>query len=471
MSPSQTNSKRILRSLKFQHSIIIEPINHCGGIWVCWNSNNLTMINHDVHTRCVHLRVLYKPLNKHLLVTGAYFPAKEEEKQTFWDYIQSFHLNIDIPWLLIGDFNELLSSEDKVGGNPPTRNQCSRLPALLNSLHATDIPCLQQAFSWKMNTEAVTIYERLDRAIGNNYLMDTFERASITYGNFTVSDHAPDIFLSGENLVSSSIFRFQNYWTLEKESHDIVRKQWNTSIRGSRFFRITTKLSRIKNLLKTWAKGKYGNNKTKLHAKEAKIAELESKLIDQPFNPRLNNHLQRMIKQRERLLLFNQKNWGNLARKNWLTQGDRNSRFFHNKMKTRNARNTIYRLKNDLGQWEDDPVQISRSLISSFQHRFTTGISNQRTINLDFINPIISDAQSNALTSPVSDEEVQNAFFHMDPFKAPGSDGFGPKFYQAYWKIIGKEVTTAVKSFFSHGCIPPNLNHTLVALIPKVQLP
>lgn len=148
---NHTNSKRILQPHNFQNTIIIDPINYRGGIWVCWSLNNLSMINHDSHNRCAHIRVLYKPLSKHFMITGAYFPAKEDQNQTFWDYMESVLSNIDIQWLLIGDFNELLSPNDKAGGNPPSRNQCTRLPPLPNSLHATDIPYLQQTFSWKMN--------------------------------------------------------------------------------------------------------------------------------------------------------------------------------------------------------------------------------------------------------------------------------------------------------------------------------
>ena len=59
-----------------------------------------------------------------------------------------------------------------------------------------------------------------------------------------------------------------------------------------------------------------------------KINYVEEKLLENPMNIRMNNWLHRLIKQQEKLLMFNQKYWGRLARKEWLIKGDRNSSFF-----------------------------------------------------------------------------------------------------------------------------------------------
>lgn len=75
------------------------------------------------------------------------------------------------------------------------------------------------------------------------------------------------------------------------------------------------------------------NTANKLQANDDKIKELQTKLWDQPFNNFRIKHINRLLLQREKLLLFNHKSWGNVARKTWLTQGYRNTRFFHNRMK------------------------------------------------------------------------------------------------------------------------------------------
>ena len=59
----------------------------------------------------------------------------------------------------------------------------------------------------------------------------------------------------------------------------------------------------------------------------------------------------------------------------------------------------------------------------------------------------------------------------MDPHKAPGSDGFGPSFFQDYWVIIKDLLYTAIKDFFLSGKLLKEVNHTLITLIPKVPNP
>jgi len=55
----------------------------------------------------------------------------------------------------------------------------------------------------------------------------------------------------------------------------------------------------------------------------------------------------------------------------------------------------------------------------------------------------------------------------MHPHKALGLDGLNPFFFQKLWDSIGGEVSAAVISILNGHPIPPKLNHTFVALIPK----
>jgi len=49
---------------------------------------------------------------------------------------------------------------------------------------------------------------------------------------------------------------------------------------------------------------------------------IEDRLLEQPDSLRLNAWMDRLIRQREKVLLFNQKYLGNLKRKEWLVNGD-----------------------------------------------------------------------------------------------------------------------------------------------------
>ncbi|KAA3463577.1 LINE-1 reverse transcriptase isogeny [Gossypium australe] len=61
--------------------------------------------------------------------------------------------------------------------------------------------------------------------------------------------------------------------------------------------------------------------------------------------------------------------------------------------------------------------------------------------------------------------------FDMAPLKAPGNDGYHALFFQSQWDILGNDVCQWVKSVFDGRSIEPELNNTLIVLIPKKESP
>ncbi|GKA24834.1 putative reverse transcriptase domain, reverse transcriptase zinc-binding domain protein, partial [Tanacetum coccineum] len=63
------------------------------------------------------------------------------------------------------------------------------------------------------------------------------------------------------------------------------------------------------------------------------------------------------------------------------------------------------------------------------------------------------------------------AMFSMGDDKSPGPDGYTVAFFKEAWEIIATDVTDAVREFFTNGKLLKELNHTIIALIPKIQSP
>ena len=55
------------------------------------------------------------------------------------------------------------------------------------------------------------------------------------------------------------------------------------------------------------------------------------------------------------------------------------------------------------------------------------------------------------------------------PVKALGPDGMPPVFYQTYWSDVGMDISQAILSCLHYGSILKSINHTFIALIPKVK--
>ncbi|GJR19030.1 putative reverse transcriptase domain, reverse transcriptase zinc-binding domain protein [Tanacetum coccineum] len=81
---------------------------------------------------------------------------------------------------------------------------------------------------------------------------------------------------------------------------------------------------------------------------------------------------------------------------------------------------------------------------------------------------ILDNAMADDMIRNVSDNEIKEAMFSMGNDKSPGPDGYTVAFFKEDWDIVRNDVIKDVKEFFTNGKLLKELNHTIIALIPKV---
>jgi len=83
-------------------------------------------------TRVLHCMVYEKSTSKQCVLSAVHAPTQNQEKKNdFWDHLKHFRDVIDLSWCLMGDFNEMLISFDKIGGSPLTISATQRLSDFL----------------------------------------------------------------------------------------------------------------------------------------------------------------------------------------------------------------------------------------------------------------------------------------------------------------------------------------------------
>lgn len=75
------------------------------------------------------------------------------------------------------------------------------------------------------------------------------------------------------------------------------------------------------------------------------------------------------------------------------------------------------------------------------------------------------------LTCPFTGEEVAKALFQMHPSKASGPDGMSANFFKKFWHVVAQDVIATCLVVLNDGMSPVDLNHTHIALIPKINNP
>nr|GEX42583.1 hypothetical protein [Tanacetum cinerariifolium] len=91
--------------------------------------------------------------------------------------------------------------------------------------------------------------------------------------------------------------------------------------------------------------------------------------------------------------------------------------------------------------------------------------------NDDIIMTKLDNDLSLDMIKNVTVKEVKDAMFSIGNDKSPGPDGYTACFFKESWDIVANDVTCVVQEFFTNGNLLKELNHTIIALVPKVKSP
>lgn len=160
--------------------------------------------------------------------------------------------------------------------------------------------------------------------------------------------------------------------------------------------------------------------------------------------------------------------WLQRSRVNWLRDGDANTSFFHQSTLQR-RRNKVLKIKDDNGNWVDNPDGDRKLVDNYFINLFRSSGSRNWGSVLDCISTTVTEEMNEVLTASVSVEEVKDAALKMGGLKAPGPDGFQGIFYHSFWENIILDVNDLVLALMRGNYSTSRINATHIVLIPKVQ--
>lgn len=175
----------------------------------------------------------------------------------------------------------------------------------------------------------------------------------------------------------------------------------------------------------------------------------------------------------ENLLLEEEIYWRQRAKDHWLMNGDKNTRWFHNKASYRKKKNHIVGMEDRSGQWVSEFRQVEDTISEYFSSLFSSSNPDPMLIqeSLRDVMVSVSDEMNQGLLRPFVTEEVEVAAKQIHPNKAPGPDGLSGSFFHKCWKTVGPDVTKVCLDVLNRRSSPEPLNDTMIVLIPKIPSP
>jgi hypothetical protein len=370
--------------------------------------------------------------------------------------------------LVVGDFNEALWQEEHLSNTPRAVGQMEAFREVLYDCDLTDLGFsgLPYTYDNKRHGRA-NVRMRLDRAVACPLWRDVYADLEVQHLITPISDHCP-ILIQIEKEVRvprrQAHRQYEILWEHESALSEVVANAWRESGQKQDLSDIMTGLDNVMTSLMGWSKKKFGNIVRELEKARKRVEVLLASNAEQHEIRKATDYMQELLYREEML-------WMQRSRITWLKEGDRNTRFFHQKAVWRARRNTIKKLKDDDKVWYDAPSDMEQMASSYFQELFTRDPSLNADDLVNMTQERVSADMNGDLCKEFIDDEIGDALFQIGPLKAPRVDGFPTRFYQRNWGTIKTEVINAVKLFFLTGRMPSGVNDTAIVLIPKVDHP
>ena len=135
------------------------------------------------------------------------------------------HGRISQPWLVLGDFNEILYNTEKEGGVPRPQRYMQAFHDALSDCGLGDMGYEGDRFTWQRGR----VRERLDRGVANGSRNQLFPSSRLINAEMTKSDHRP-IVVDTEGVdvphVGERKKQFEARWLSEATVNEIVRTAW-----------------------------------------------------------------------------------------------------------------------------------------------------------------------------------------------------------------------------------------------------
>ncbi|KAK2651388.1 hypothetical protein Ddye_011244 [Dipteronia dyeriana] len=270
-----------------------------------------------------------------------------------------------------GDFNELLSMREKLGGSEK---------AMLGMLHFR---------------QAVEDCDLIDLG---------FSGPSFTWNNKRDGTM---------NVKGAKGFHFKPFWLKDENIGSVVMEAWHERGPSNSIMDLKTKLSKCASKLTHWSKIRFGKLRKQIEVNNREIESLSKICGDRGVMQKIKS----LEKKVEGLFESDEIYWKQRSRAEWLCADDRNTTFFHAKTSVRKKKNLICILLdvNDGPRDSDEGMaEVISDYFSTIFRSFSPATSVIRKATSS-IQARLNEEMRKDLDSAFTGDEIRDAIFSICP--------------------------------------------------------
>lgn len=145
---SGQRAKDITDRLHFDGAIHANNTGFTGGLCVLWDSTQVEIFELSLSEQEIHTLLRDLSSKSSWLMSTIYASPRFVERRLMWDNLSQVAELHSLPWIIAGNFNEMLTKEDKYGGRPINISRAIKFQECLNNCQMFDIGFSGPCFTW-----------------------------------------------------------------------------------------------------------------------------------------------------------------------------------------------------------------------------------------------------------------------------------------------------------------------------------
>ena len=263
--------KKLCSKLQTDNVFIVPRTNTGGGLALYWkNSIDLNVMSSSP----TDIDAVVNPgVDDAWRFTGFYGNPVTANREHSWALLKHLCLKMDLPWMCVGDFNEIVKAEEKMGGALRRERQMREFREVLDFCGFRDLGFVGSPFTWCNNhpDEGVT-WIWLDRGVATPSWSQLFPTVRVHHIAGSLSDHCP-LWLSSDDenkrfYKRNRPFRFEAAWLKDERCEGVIKQAWQKQSPGEHMDKVIHKIEACRTSLQCWSRLSFGNIRQLLEKKE-----------------------------------------------------------------------------------------------------------------------------------------------------------------------------------------------------------
>ena len=255
-----------------------------GGLALYWHES-LSLDVKEINERYIDAYVTGTAGEPPWRLTCVYGEPRTEDRHRMWSLLRDLHQKANMPWVVVGDFNEAMWSFEHFSDTPRSAGQMLDFRDVLEVCGLGDLGFagLPYTFDNRRGGRA-NVKVRLDRAVANNMWRDVFAHARVEHLVAPSSDHLPILLRCALEETSQATGRrcrqYEVMWERDPSLAELIMNTWTELGAMLNLGDIASGLGNLMKKLQDWSRKKFGNVIKEINKSRSRLEELMSMNAD-----------------------------------------------------------------------------------------------------------------------------------------------------------------------------------------------